>query len=198
MAQTRRFGWHDRASANTRIKSEIVARMPKHWICLNLFFSGASADSPAQSTAVFSLVVATSIGFAVIIRYLGGLSFAAVTESAVQGHYPVLRERQLPPFRGGSKTIHRKYDEDATGRKQPWSSYLKWSITVFQRNPRSVKDLKYCTNFMQRLKQPRLSSIRLHWPRVFNKVIHQSGDDSENCPRCAAYLTACQTGNLRS
>jgi hypothetical protein len=120
------------------------------------------------------------LGFAVIIRYLGGLSFAAVTESAVQGHYPVLRERQLPPFRGGSKTIHRKYDEDATGRKQPWSSYLKWSITIFQRNPRSVNDLKYCTNFMQRLKQPRLSSIRLHWPRVFNKVIRQSGDDSEN------------------
>jgi len=82
-------------------KSEIVAHMPKHWICL------ICPLTEHQRTVLRSLrlclVVATSIRFAVIIRYLGGLSFTAVTASAVQGHYPVLRERRFPSFRHGSK-----------------------------------------------------------------------------------------------
>jgi hypothetical protein len=149
--------------------------MPKHWICLNLSFNAVPADSPAQSTAVSSLVVATSIRFAVIIRYLGGLSFTAVTASAVQGHYPVLRERRLPP----SGTVAKLFTGNMTKMRQVANDFgrhtLKWLITVFQRNLISINNLTYCTNFKQRLKRPRLSSVRLTLPRVFNKVIHRFG-----------------------
>jgi hypothetical protein len=102
MAQTRRFGWHDYgASANTRIQKRNRCTYAQALICL------IRPLTEHQRTVLRSLrlclAVATLDPVRSHNRYLGGLSVTAVTASAVQGHYPVLRERRFPSFRHGSK-----------------------------------------------------------------------------------------------